>query len=102
MLSKARPLALAAVWTFGLLLSVFAARYFLVPVPLLRPPLPPEVLADPTMRAVGEIAPYLYAEHRGLLLGHIAVGIVALSIGLFQFVGRLRPSRPVHRLLGRA
>jgi hypothetical protein len=72
MLGKVRSAATAMMWLLAVVLSVAAARYFLVPVPLLQPPLPPDFAREPIARALAAIAPYLYANHRGLLLAHIA------------------------------
>lgn len=89
------------VWALALILVVFSARYFLVPPPLLRMPVD-YLPASPFAEAAQGIAPYLYAEHRALLLTHIACGIIAMVIGLFQFAASLRARRPAgHRISGR-
>jgi uncharacterized membrane protein YozB (DUF420 family) len=50
-----------------------------------------------------QVGPYLYSNHRLLLLLHIGGGILALVLGLFQFVESLRRRRPsLHRLVGRS
>ena len=88
-------------WSLGLVVSLAAARYFLESPPLLRQPelsfLPHGAEAD----AAANVAPYLFENHRSLFRLHIACGIAALTLGLFQFMARLRNARPqVHRLLG--
>lgn len=95
-----RPLRVGrvTVWVLGIVLSVLAARYFLVPPPFLTPPAP---VQDPVGEAVRNVAPYLYMNHKGLFLPHIAGGIVAMLLGLVQFIGRVRDSRPrIHRAVG--
>jgi hypothetical protein len=88
----------------ALVLVIFAARYFLVPPLWLRPPLPPAVralLQGPAADAARELAPNLYARHRGWLLAHIAGGSIAMMLGLVQFIASVRSARPaVHRALG--
>lgn len=72
-------------WLLALLVAVFAVRYFLPRPPLL---LRAQVLA--------------LSRHPVWLLLHIAAGIVAITLGLFQFVGSLRVSHPaLHRVMGR-
>ncbi len=72
-------------WLLSLLVVVSAAQYFLHPPPWL---FRPQLLA--------------LARHPGWLPAHVASGIVAITAGLFQFVGSLRASRPMlHRVLGR-
>ena len=95
------PWHLRLVWALALILVIFSARYFLVPPPLLTMPI--DYLPDsPFAQAAQGIAPYLYEHHRWLLLPHIACGMVAILLGLFQFVRTLRTRRPaVHRLFGR-
>ena len=73
-----------AMWFLALVAAVTSARYFLVPPRLL---LPNESLA-------------LSRHHMWTLL-HIAGGTVALTVGLFQFVGSLRDAYPgAHRATG--
>lgn len=44
----------------------------------------------------------VYLSHTGGLLLHVAGGVVALTLGPWQFVSRLRTRRPaVHRFIGR-
>lgn len=72
-------------WFLALLVALVAARYFLSPVPWLYHM---QVLA--------------LARHPFWIRLHIAGGILALTLGLFQFVGSLRAARPrLHRILGR-
>lgn len=74
----------AAMWFLALAAALTSARYFFVPPPLL---LPAEVLA-------------LSRHHVSILL-HIAGGTVAITVGLFQFLGSLRDTYPsVHRAMG--
>lgn len=98
---QSRKASTILVWSLGLLVSIAAARYFLDPPPFLRPPrvdwLPQGAYAD----AAANVAPYLFENHLWLFRTHIACGIVAMVIGLFQFVAALRQARPaIHRLLG--
>jgi Predicted membrane protein (DUF2306) len=73
-------------WSLALALALTSVRFFLVPPPVL---LPVEILA--------------LSRHHLLLLLHIAAGIVAISVGPFQFVGALRDARPaLHRAMGYA
>jgi len=87
--SMQRPLQSAmttAMWSLAIILAVSSVRFFLVPPPVL---LPAEILA--------------LSRHHFLLLLHIAGGIVAISIGPFQFVSALRDARPaLHRAMGYA
>lgn len=72
-------------WLLALAVALLSARYFLVPPPLVN---------QPTL--------HIYSHHPVWFLSHVAGGIVALIVGLFQFVGSLRDSRPaLHRALGR-
>jgi hypothetical protein len=91
------------IWSLALVVSVAAARYFLNPPPLLRPPdlpwLPRGIEAD----AAANVAPHLFENHKLLFRLHIACGIAAITLGLFQFIAALRRARPaVHRCLGLA
>ena len=75
---------MTAMWFLALAAALTSARYFLAPPRLL---LPTEILA-------------LSRHHMWILL-HIAGGIVAITVGLFQFVGSLRDAYPgVHRAMG--
>lgn len=75
---------MTAMWFLAFAAAVISARYFLVPPRLL---LPTETLA--------------LSRHHTLILLHIACGIVAITVGLFQFVGSLRDAYPrVHRAMG--
>jgi hypothetical protein len=75
---------MTAMWFLALAAALTSARYFLVPPRWL---LRNEILA-------------LSRNHLWILL-HIAGGIVAMSVGLFQFVGSLRGAYPgVHRAMG--
>ena len=85
-------------WVLAIVLSVVAARYFLVPPPFLAPPAPVE---NPTGEAIRNVAPHLYEHYPGLFLPHIAGGIVAMLLGLVQFLPRVRDTRPqIHRRMG--
>ena len=76
--------ATAAMWCLALAVAFTSARYFL---------LPPRLLLRTEMLAL--------TRHTFWTLLHIAGGMVAITIGPFQFVGRLRMARPVvHRALG--
>ncbi len=96
-----RSAATVVVWSLAFVVAILAARYFLDPPPLLRPPVPAAIPKGPTTDAALNVAPHLYANHRELLLAHIACGIAAITLGLFQFVASLRKARPtVHRAIG--
>ena len=76
--------ATAVMWFLALAFALGAARYFLAPVPGLERS---QALA-------------LSRHHLWVLL-HIAGGIVAITVGPFQFIGALRDRRPeVHRAMG--
>jgi predicted membrane protein DUF2306 len=76
--------ALTLMWFLALVAALNSARYFLTPPRLL---LPNEILA--------------LSRHHTWILVHIASGIVAITVGLFQFVGRLRDTHPqLHRSMG--
>jgi len=73
-----------AMWFLALAAALTSTRYFLVPPRLL---LPNESLA--------------LSRHYMWTLLHIAAGIVAITMGLFQFVGSLRDAYPwLHRVMG--
>ena len=75
---------MTAMWLLALGAALTSARYFLVPSPLL---LPSETLA--------------LSRHHIWILVHIAGGVVAITVGLFQFVGSLRYAYPgVHHAMG--
>ena len=75
---------MTAMWFLALAAALTSARYFLVPPRFL---LPSEILA--------------LSRHHMLILLHIAAGIVAITVGLFQFVTSLRDAYPrVHRAMG--
>jgi len=75
---------MTAMWFLAFAAALTSARYFLVPPRFL---LSFEVLA--------------LSRHHTLILLHIAGGIVAIAVGLFQFVGSMRNAYPgVHRALG--
>ncbi len=94
-----------AVWLLALLVAVVSARYFLVPPPLLVPPrslLPAAMQQGAAAEAIVSIAPYLYSEYPVWLLVHVGCGIIALTLGLFQFVASMRSAHPErHRAMGR-
>ncbi|MFJ8434457.1 DUF2306 domain-containing protein [Kitasatospora sp. NPDC094019] len=75
-------------WTvtaFAFLTALFTARYLT---------LDPEVFLD-QQRAV-------YLAHRGSLVLHVGGGVLAILLGPWQFLPRLRARRPaLHRLTGR-
>ena len=89
------------VWFTALATALLSARYFLIPPRWLTFPAAASVLKGPVGESLQNEAPYLYNNHRFVLLFHIACGIVALVLGLFQFVPSLRSSRPtLHRTMG--
>ena len=76
--------AMTVMWVLALVAALTSARYFLVPPRLL---LPNEILA--------------LSRHHTWILVHIASGIAAITVGLFQFIGRLRDAHPrFHRSMG--
>lgn len=84
MRSQLHSVASTAIWLLALVAAFTSARYFLRP-PLLL--LPNETLA--------------LSRHHTWILLHIAGGIVAITVGLFQFVHRLRNAHPrLHRAIG--
>lgn len=93
------------VWVLALAVGLLSARYFLAPPPLLIPPkslLPAVLQHGAAADAVVSFAPYLYSEYPVWLVLHVGCGIMALTLGLFQFVGSLRSAYPArHRALGR-
>jgi Predicted membrane protein (DUF2306) len=75
---------MTAMWFLAFAAALTSARYFLVPPRFL---LPSEILA--------------LSRHHMLILLHTAGGIVAITVGLFQFVSSLRDVYPrVHRAMG--
>jgi hypothetical protein len=77
-------LSIAVMWALSIAVAVTAARYFLNPVPFMQ--------RGQTL-ALG--------RHPALVPLHIAGGIVAITLGLFQFMESLRKLRPrVHRAMG--
>lgn len=84
MRSYLRPARIAAIWLLALGTALASVRYFLMPARWL---LPNETL--------------LLLRHHTWILVHIAGGIVAITLGLFQFVGGLRDAYPrLHRAVG--
>lgn len=84
MRSYSHSAAVTLMWFLALVAALTSARYFLVPPRWL---LPNEILA--------------LSRHHTWILVHIASGIVAITVGLFQFIGRLRHAHPrVHRAMG--
>src|SRR5438270_10053339 len=90
------------VWIFALLMALSAARYFY---------LSPQLVNDLEDRANAAISQAVHAppippihpfEHHPILLSiHVVGGMVSIVLGLFQFLPRLRDSRPqLHRRLG--
>lgn len=84
MRSRLDWVAITAIWFLALIAAITSARYFLRPPPWL---LPNEMLA--------------LSRHHTWILVHIAAGVVALTVGLFQFVGSVRDAYPrLHRGTG--
>ena len=78
--------------------ALAAARYFLVPPPLLESII---TFDSPAGEAGSRVAPNLYRQYPVVFLAHIGGGVVALTAGLFQFIPRLRNRRPaIHRAIG--
>lgn len=100
---KPRRSGTVAVWVLALLVAIAAARYFLVPPLWITPPNSELFITGPFAAATQQVAPQLYANHRTLLLVHIAAGIVALVVGPLQFVTAVRRREPrLHRRVGYA
>jgi len=79
-----RHAGIMTMWCLALAGALTSARYFFP-----RPPLhvPAEMLA--------------FSRHRVLILLHIGGGVVAIAVGLLQFVSALRDAYPrVHRVMG--
>ena len=101
MAHKLRRIGTILVWSFGLIVSAAAARYFFESPLFLRPPHLPWLPQGPEADAAANVAPYLFENHRWLFRLHIACGIAAMTLGLFQFIAALRRARPaIHRSLG--
>lgn len=84
MRSRLDSVAITAMWFLAFVAAFTSARYFLRPPVLL---LPTEICA--------------LSRHHTWILVHIAGGIVAITVGLFQFVRSLRDARPrLHRRMG--
>ena len=99
--SRSRKIGVILVWSLGLAVSIAAARYFLDAPLFLRPSHAPWLPQGAEAEAAANVAPYLFEQHRWLIRSHIACGIVAMTLGLFQFIASLRSTRPaVHRFLG--
>ena len=88
-------------WFAAIATALISARYFLIPARWLTIPAAASLLKGPVGESLQNLAPHLYHNHRFVLLFHIACGIVALLLGLFQFVPSLRSARPtLHRTIG--
>src|SRR5579863_6743867 len=84
------------IWLFAVLMAVAAARYLY---------LPPQLVNDLEDRANAAISQAIHTpsipaihpfDHHPVLLSiHIVGGIVSIILGLFQFIPRLRASRPM-------
>jgi len=80
-----RLAGLTAMWFLALVTALSSARYFLAP--------PPKLLLRNEILAL--------ARHPTWIAVHIAGGITAISVGLFQFNDRLRNAQPrIHRAIG--
>jgi uncharacterized membrane protein len=101
-LGKAERVATAALWVLAVATAIFAARYFVFSSATL------EQIEDASARLAGKwagVAPipalHPFSHQPALLLLHVSGGILALMFGLFQFLPKLRQSRPkVHRSMG--
>jgi uncharacterized membrane protein len=83
--SQLRRAGWVAMTGLATLLALASARYFSL---------------QPAVFLASQVTTYL--SHLLPLLLHVGGGVVALAIGPWQFVGRLRARRPaLHRLLGR-
>lgn len=94
---------IALMWTLALFVGAFNLRY------LVLSPAANDAFEAHSAASFSKFAPkrplpvFAFASHnRPLLLLHIAGGFVALIVGLFQFLPRLRSQRPaIHRRLGK-
>lgn len=85
--------------------AVFSARYFLSPPVWVPPPLPPILTSQVRDASALEVATnggvWVYEKYPGRVVTHIACGVVAMCLGLFQFIASLRSARPaLHRIIG--
>ena len=79
-----RHAGIATMWCLALAVALTSSRYFFPRPPLL---VPAEMLA--------------FSRHRVWILLHIVGGIVAIAVGLLQFVSALHDAYPrVHRVMG--
>lgn len=100
--AKSGRIKTAALWIVSIATAMSAARYFVFSAATL------ENIEDAAARLTGKWAgaapiPALhpFSHQPVLLLLHVGGGIVALVFGLFQFLPKLRQSRPkVHRAMG--
>lgn len=98
-----KRIAITLTWSLGLLVAVFSLRYFV------HSPQAEDAFEVRSAAAFDKIAtkrplPVLAvgSHNRPLVLLHVAGSVLALGIGLFQFLPRLRRAKPsVHRVLGR-
>jgi hypothetical protein len=97
-----RQVGAAALWVLAIATAIFAARYFVFSSATL------EQIEDASARLTGKwagVAPipalHPFSHQPAVLLLHVGGGIVALMFGLFQFLPKLRQTRPqVHRTMG--
>lgn len=90
-------------WVLAFFMAIAASRWFLIPPLWIDPPVFDDVpfLNTPEAVASRGAGPHVYANHRALILSHIAGGIIAITLGLFQFSRSLRAARPrMHRVVG--
>ena len=103
MIQRRRKIGVIVVWSLGIFVAIFSARYFLDPVPLLRPPdsVIEHYREGPMRDAALNVAPHALENHREMFLLHVGCGVAAMVLGLFQFIASLRKARPaVHRAMG--
>src|SRR5688500_8558227 len=92
-----------SMWVLAFVMAIASMRWFLIPPLWIDPPVLDNVpfLNTPEAEASRGAGPHAYANHRVLMLSHIAGGIIAIILGLFQFSRSLRMARPrMHRVLG--
>ena len=99
--AKLGQIGIAALWVLAVVTAIFAARYFVFSSATL------EQIEDASARLTGKwaVAPipalHPFSHQPALLLLHVSGGIVTLVFGLFQFLPKLRQTRPqVHRSMG--
>ena len=100
-----RSTATAVLWALALSTAIFSSRYFLSPPVWVPPPLPEALTAQIRDTSSLEVATnggvWVYQKYPARVVTHIACGVIAMCLGLVQFIASLRSARPaLHRLVG--